>query len=222
MGTLLCLIVFLGGFSTSTLQARTSTRLTISNPDPITANTGEEITIKGSLVDGRGNGLPDKDVYLVVNGKTVQHKRSNGVGNFRFFITAQGPGEYICEVQFRGNSRYSPSSDQVKLRIPTPTAITFVKKIIEPPKQGQFIARFWWKVTDPTGTTAISDVGVTLYQWHPTTSRWIYHGGGHSDENGIVAMVSGYLPVDYGKTFTYRAVASYPYSGQVQTNIKLR
>ena len=93
---------------------RINTNLSIDTIDDTTI--GSDITIKGVLRDEFGILLADKEIIITINGQEYIIN-TNADGKYNYIYTTSTLGENIVSVNYPGNNKYSPSSNQTSFNV---------------------------------------------------------------------------------------------------------
>ena len=93
---------------------RINTNLSIDTIDDTTI--GSDITIKGVLRDEFGILLADKEIIITINGQEYVIN-TNADGKYNYIYTTSTLGENIVSVNYPGNNKYSPSSNQTSFNV---------------------------------------------------------------------------------------------------------
>ena len=93
---------------------RINTNLSIDTIDDTTI--GSDITISGILKDEFGNLLANKEIIITINGQEYTIITDND-GKYNYIYTTSTLGENIVSVNYPGNNKYSPSSNQTSFNV---------------------------------------------------------------------------------------------------------
>ena len=91
-----------------------NTNLSIDTIDDTTI--GSNITISGILTDEFGNTLPNTSIVIIINGQEYTTTTDND-GKYNYIYTTSTLGENIVNVNYPGNNKYSPSSNQTSFKV---------------------------------------------------------------------------------------------------------
>ena len=91
-----------------------NTNLSIDTIDDTTI--GSNITISGILTDEFGNTLPNTSIVIIINGQEYTTTTDND-GKYNYIYTTSTLGENIISVNYHGDNKYSPSSNQTSFKV---------------------------------------------------------------------------------------------------------
>ena len=91
-----------------------NTNLSIDIIDDTTI--GSDITISGVLTDEFGNTLSNTSIVIIINGQEYTTTTDNE-GKYNYIYTTSTLGENIVSVNYPGNNKYSPSSNQTSFNV---------------------------------------------------------------------------------------------------------
>ena len=91
-----------------------NTNLSIDTIDDTTI--GSNITISGVLTDEFGNTLPNTSIVIIINGQEYTTTTDND-GKYNYIYTTSTLGENIVSVNYHGDNKYSPSSNQTSFNV---------------------------------------------------------------------------------------------------------
>ena len=91
-----------------------NTNLSINDIDNTTI--GKDITISGVLTDEFGNTLPNTSIVIIINGQEYTTTTDDD-GKYNYIYTTSTLGENIVNVNYLGNNKYSPSSNQTSFNV---------------------------------------------------------------------------------------------------------
>ncbi len=91
-----------------------NTNLSIDTIDDTTI--GSNITISGILTDEFGNTLPNTSIVIIINGQEYTTTTDND-GKYNYIYTTSTLGENIISVNYHGDNKYSPSSNQTSFNV---------------------------------------------------------------------------------------------------------
>ncbi|MDO5822395.1 Ig-like domain repeat protein [Methanosphaera sp.] len=93
---------------------RINTNLSIDTIDDTTI--GSDITISGILKDEFGNIIANKEIIITINGQEYIIN-TNADGKYNYIYTTSTLGENIVSVNYPGDNKYSPSSNQTSFNV---------------------------------------------------------------------------------------------------------
>ncbi|WP_146737691.1 Ig-like domain-containing protein, partial [Methanosphaera stadtmanae] len=91
-----------------------NTNISINNINDTTI--GQEIEISGVLTDEFGNTLPNTSIVIIINGQEYTTTTDNN-GKYNYIYTTSTLGENIVSVNYPGDNKYSPSSNQTSFDV---------------------------------------------------------------------------------------------------------
>ena len=91
-----------------------NTNLSIDTIDDTTI--GSNITISGILTDEFGNTLSNTSIVIIINGQEYTITTGND-GKYNYIYTTSTLNENIVNVNYLGNNKYSPSSNQTSFNV---------------------------------------------------------------------------------------------------------
>lgn len=135
---------------------KAGTQLTVETSDD--SKIGESVTVKGKLVDEKGNGISGENVTVKVNGK--EYKVTTGSdGSYSKTVTADTSGKNNVTVTYNGSEKYLSTSNKTTFNVEKSATKLTVNKINDTSIGSK--AKVTGKLLDETGK-AVSNATIKV------------------------------------------------------------
>lgn len=135
---------------------KAGTQLTVETSDDV--KIGESVTVKGKLVDEKGNGISGESVTVQVNGK--EYKVTTGSdGSYSKTVTADTSGKNNVTVTYNGSENYLSTSNKTTFNVEKSATKLTVNKINDTSIGNK--AKVTGKLLDETGK-AVSNATIKV------------------------------------------------------------
>jgi hypothetical protein len=164
-------------------------------PSAIEGQVGSVVAVSATLTAQAP--VPGKRIEVFYRNRMIARKTTDAQGRITISLRIRYVGANQLRFKFKGDSKYGSSSTTIRVTgTATPIVLTLEKTEV---KQfpGQILLQFWWLATKPDGSPATGVKVIATRRGTPNPA------GGTVSTDGRTTSAFGFVPSEYGKTFTF-------------------